>query len=45
MPVAGQAVAGSAGGVFWTHGGWPAVAAFAAVLLALALASALSLRS
>jgi YNFM family putative membrane transporter len=41
----GSSVAGSAGGVFWARGGWPAVAAFAAVLLALALASALSLRS
>jgi hypothetical protein len=31
--------------VFWARGGWPAVAAFSAALLALALASALSLRS
>jgi MFS transporter, YNFM family, putative membrane transport protein len=40
----GSSVAGSAGGVFWARGGWPAVAAFAAALLAVALASALSLR-
>jgi MFS transporter, YNFM family, putative membrane transport protein len=41
----GSSVAGSAGGVFWAHGGWPGVAAFSAALLAVALASALSLRS
>ncbi|HET9079296.1 MAG TPA: MFS transporter [Trebonia sp.] len=40
----GSSVAGSAGGVFWVRGGWPAVAAFAAALLTVALASALSLR-
>jgi YNFM family putative membrane transporter len=40
----GSSVAGSAGGVFWARGGWPAVAAFSGGLLALALASALSLR-
>jgi MFS transporter, YNFM family, putative membrane transport protein len=39
----GSSVAGSAGGVFWARGGWPAVAAFAAVLLAVALVSALTL--
>ncbi len=41
---AGSSVAGSAGGVFYARGGWPPVAAFAAALLAVALASALSLR-
>ena len=40
----GSSVAGSAGGVFYAHGGWPLTAAFAAALLAVALASALSLR-
>jgi YNFM family putative membrane transporter len=40
----GSSVAGSAGGVFYGHGGWPLTAAFAAALLAVALASALSLR-
>ncbi len=39
----GSSVAGSAGGVFWSRGGWPAVAAFAAALLVVALVSALSL--
>ena len=39
----GSSVAGSAGGVFWAHGGWMAVAAFSIALLAVALASALSL--
>ena len=39
----GSSVAGSAGGVFWTHGGWPAVVWFALALLAVALVSALSL--
>lgn len=41
----GSSVAGSAGGLFWSRGGWPAVAAFAAALLAVALASAISLRA
>jgi YNFM family putative membrane transporter len=41
----GSSVAGSAGGVFWARGGWPAVALFAAVLLAIALAGAVSLSS
>jgi len=41
----GSSVAGSAGGVFWARGGWPAVAAFAAALLAVALLSTLSLAS
>jgi MFS transporter, YNFM family, putative membrane transport protein len=41
----GSSVAGSAGGVFWAHGGWPEVAAFSAALLAVALVSAVSLRS
>jgi YNFM family putative membrane transporter len=39
----GSSVAGSAGGVFWARGGWPAVALFAGVLLAVALAGAVSL--
>jgi predicted MFS family arabinose efflux permease len=41
----GSSVAGSAGGVFYSRGGWPLVAAFAIALLAVALASALSLRT
>jgi len=41
----GSSVAGSAGGVFWARGGWPAVAAFAAALLVVALLGALSLAS
>jgi YNFM family putative membrane transporter len=41
----GSSVAGSAGGVFWARGGWAAVALFAAVLLAIALAGAVSLSS
>jgi YNFM family putative membrane transporter len=41
----GASVAGSAGGLFWARGGWPAVAGFAAALLAVALVSALSLRA
>lgn len=40
----GSSVAGSAGGVCYARGGWLPVAAFAAALLAVALASALSLR-
>ncbi|HEX7162022.1 MAG TPA: MFS transporter [Trebonia sp.] len=40
----GSSVAGSAGGIFYAHGGWPLTAAFAAALLAVALASAASLR-
>jgi MFS transporter, YNFM family, putative membrane transport protein len=39
----GSSAAGSAGGVFWARGGWPAVVAFAIALLAVALVSALSL--
>jgi YNFM family putative membrane transporter len=39
----GSSVAGSVGGVFWARGGWLAVAAFSIALLAVALASALSL--
>jgi MFS transporter, YNFM family, putative membrane transport protein len=39
----GSSVAGSAGGVFWAHGKWPAVALFALSLLAVALVSALTL--
>lgn len=40
----GSSVAGSAGGIFYAHGGWPLTAAFAAALLAVALASAATLR-
>jgi YNFM family putative membrane transporter len=40
----GSSVAGSAGGIFYAHGGWPLTAAFAAALLAIAMASAVSLR-
>ena len=40
----GSSVAGSAGGVFYARGGWPLTAAFAAALLAVALASAATLR-
>jgi YNFM family putative membrane transporter len=40
----GSSVAGSFGGVFYTRGGWPEVVAFVVALLAVALASALSLR-
>ena len=39
----GSSVAGSAGGVCYARGGWPLTAAFAVVLLAVALASAVSL--
>jgi len=41
---AGSSIAGSAGGVFYTQGGWPATVIFVLTLLAVALASALSLR-
>ena len=41
----GSSVAGSAGGLFYAHGGWPPTAAFAAALLVVALASAVSLRT
>ena len=40
----GSSAAGSAGGVCYARGGWPLTAAFAAALLAVALASAASLR-
>jgi MFS transporter, YNFM family, putative membrane transport protein len=40
----GSSVAGSAGGIFYTRGGWVPTAAFAAVLLAVALVSAVSLK-
>jgi MFS transporter, YNFM family, putative membrane transport protein len=40
----GSSVAGSAGGVFYGHGGWPPTVLFVAVLLAVALVSALTLR-
>jgi YNFM family putative membrane transporter len=41
----GSSVCGSAGGLAYGHGGWPATAAFAGILLVIALVSALSLRS
>jgi MFS transporter, YNFM family, putative membrane transport protein len=40
----GSSVAGSAGGIFYSRGGWQLTAAFAAALLAVGLASAVSLR-
>ena len=40
----GSSVAGTAGGVFYARGGWPETVAFVVVLLAVALASAASLR-
>jgi predicted MFS family arabinose efflux permease len=40
----GSSVVGSAGGIFYARGGWPATVAFVAVLLAVALASAVTLR-
>lgn len=40
----GSSVAGTAGGVSYARGGWPAVVVFVVVLLAVALAGALSLR-
>jgi MFS transporter, YNFM family, putative membrane transport protein len=40
----GSSVAGTFGGVFYARGGWPQTVAFVAVLLAVALASAASLR-
>jgi YNFM family putative membrane transporter len=40
----GSSVLGSAGGWFWSAGGWPAVAAFAGALLALALVAAVRLQ-
>lgn len=41
----GSSLMGSAGGLFWAAGGWPAVAGFNAALLAAALAIALRLRA
>jgi YNFM family putative membrane transporter len=40
----GSSVAGSAGGVFYSRGGWPATVMFVLGLLAVALASAASIR-
>jgi YNFM family putative membrane transporter len=40
----GSSVAGTLGGVFYARGGWPQTAAFVTLLLAVALASALSMR-
>ncbi|RQU97512.1 MFS transporter, partial [Burkholderia cenocepacia] len=36
----GSSVLGSIGGTFWQHGAWASVAAYVAVLLALALLAA-----
>lgn len=41
----GSSLAGSAGGWFWSHGGWDGVAAFTLALLALAGAAALRIRA
>lgn len=41
----GSSLMGSAGGWFWSAGGWPGVAGFNAVMLAAALAVALRLRA
>jgi len=41
----GASLAGSAGGWFWTRGGWNGVVAFTLVLLALALAASFRIRS
>jgi YNFM family putative membrane transporter len=40
----GSSVAGSVGGLFYGHGGWPMTVAFVLVLLTVALASATSIR-
>jgi len=40
----GSSLAGSAGGWFWTHGGWNGVVLFTLSLLALALAAAIRIR-
>ncbi len=40
----GSSLAGTLGGTFWHHGGWPAVTAFIAALLAVALLAALRLQ-
>jgi YNFM family putative membrane transporter len=40
----GSSIAGSLGGLPWTHGGWPAVAGFVGLLHLAALAAALLLR-
>ncbi|MGH3253288.1 MAG: MFS transporter, partial [Trebonia sp.] len=40
----GSSVAGSAGGIFYSRGGWPPTVAFTVVLLVVALVSAVSLR-
>ncbi len=39
----GSSVAGSSGGFFWTHGGWPAVVGFVAALHGAAMVAALVL--
>jgi YNFM family putative membrane transporter len=40
----GSSIAGTVGGWFWAAGGWPAVAAFTLVLLALALVACLGVK-
>jgi MFS transporter, YNFM family, putative membrane transport protein len=40
----GSSICGSAGGLAYSHGGWPGTAAFAAALLLIGLVSAVSLR-
>jgi YNFM family putative membrane transporter len=40
----GSSIAGSLGGVFWTHGGWRGVAIYVAVLVTAGLAIAIKLR-
>jgi MFS transporter, YNFM family, putative membrane transport protein len=40
----GSSVAGSGGGIFYSHGGWPLTAVFAIALFTVALASAVSLK-
>ena len=40
----GSSIAGSAGGVFYAWDGWPGTVTFVLALLAVALASAVSLR-
>jgi YNFM family putative membrane transporter len=40
----GSSVAGSAGGVFYSRGGWPVTVMFVLGLIAVALASAVSIR-
>jgi YNFM family putative membrane transporter len=41
----GSSIAGSLGGIFWTHAGWNGVACYVAVLVVAGLAIALKLRA